>query len=182
MRIKRIRFIVILFIIFASVFSMSFAITRWYTDTLLDVWSVDSGKHLDWSGTTQYLGNWYTGINIWNNYKNGVIREDVLATINDVTISDVSFIATNINARTEQFGTGHSEGTTIKFATSQMNQLSNLKKDIVCTHEIGHTLGLNENRNSTIHVMYDDMTYNTSNNNLSAEDKSNYDYMYNFKY
>lgn len=63
-----------------------------------------------------------------------------------------------------------------------MDQLSNLKKDIVCTHEIGHTLGLNENNSSTQNVMYQDMSYNSSNNVLSAQDRMNYDYMYNNKY
>ena len=180
-KVEKILFVLVLFIIFISIFSISFATSR-ATYAVLNVWSVDSGKHLDWSGTTQYWGNWWTGINTWNNYKNGVIRQDGALTVNDVTISDVSFIATGVNARTEQKGTGHSLATTIKFATSQMDQLSNLKKDIVCTHEIGHTLGLNENNGSTQNVMYQDMSYNSSNNVLSAQDKMNYDYMYNNKY
>lgn len=152
-KVERILFILVFLIISLSVFSISFA-TGGVTYEVLNVWSVDSGKHLNWSGTTQYWGNWWIGVNTWNNYKSGVIRQDSGLTVNDVTISDVPFIAPDVNARTEQKGIGHSLATTIKFATSLMDQLSNLKKDIVCTHELGHTLGLNENNNSTQNVMY----------------------------
>lgn len=159
------------------------AATRWYVYHVLNVWSVDSGKHLDWSGSTSYSSNWNTGVSTWNNYKSGVIRKDTILTTNDVTISDVASLPSNIVAQTTQYGTGHSSGSTIKFSTAQMNSLSSTKKNIVCTHEIGHTLGLDENNdNGTTLVMYNNIANNTSNNVLHSEDKFNYDYMYNNSY
>ena len=55
---------------------------------ILDWHLVDSGNHLDWSGSTGYQTQFNAAVNIWNNYKSGVIRKDSWNTINDVTISD----------------------------------------------------------------------------------------------
>lgn len=58
-----------------------------------------------------------------------------------------------------------------------------MKTNIVCTHELGHPLGLDENNdNGTSVVMYNNIANQTSNNVLHSEDKFNYDYMYNNKY
>lgn len=165
-----------------------FSVSAWFIYHVLIVWSVDSGKHLDWSGSTAYSSNWNTGVNTWNNYKSGVIRKDGLLTVSDVTISDVSSLYGNTIALTVQSYTGSggkSSSATIKFSIPQMNSLSSIKKTIVCTHELGHTLGLDENNNSTGGtnvVMYNIINSNTSNNVLHNEDKMNYDYMYNNKY
>lgn len=159
------------------------AAVNWYSYHVLPVWSVDSGKHLDWSGSTVYSSNWNAGVNTWNNYKSGVIRKDTILTENDLTISDVSSLPSNVVAVTTQYGSGHLSGSTIKFSTSKMNKLTTAKKNIVCTHEIGHALGLDENNdNGTSVVMYNVISNNTSNNVLHSEDKFNYDYMYNNKY
>ena len=160
---------------------------RWgYNYAVLNVWSVDSGKHLDWSGSTAFLSNFNTGVNTWNEYKSGVIRKDTLTTINDITISDASALTGNAVAQTTQHGTGKSISSTIKFHTTKMNSLSTMKKNIVCTHELGHALGLDENNNRGTHlIMYNEIntnTSNTSNNVLSSDDKANYDYMYDNKY
>lgn len=179
---KKIFLTFLLIILSISIFSISFAASRWYTLCVLSVWSVDSGKHLDWSGSTQYSSNWNTGVNTWNNYISGVIRQDTISTINDVTISDVPQLTGNVIATTTQYGTGHSSNSTIQFSVARMNTLTNLQRTIVCSHEIGHTLGLDENQTSYSHIMFDDITYNSSNNVLSSEDKSNYTYMYNNKY
>lgn len=51
---------------------------------------IDAGGHLDWSDEgTKYLSQWKSAVNMWNDYKPGVIREDTGSTINDVEISDV---------------------------------------------------------------------------------------------
>lgn len=176
----------ILAILLVTLIGFPFAVkasVRWYVYHVLKVWSVDNGKHLDWSGSTSYSSNWNAGVSTWNNYKSGVIRKDSLLVQNDLTISDVETLPSNTVAITTQYGTGHSSGSTIKFSKAQMNGLSNLERNIVCTHEIGHALGLDENNdNGTSLVMYNNIYDNSSNNILHSEDKFNYDYMYDNKY
>lgn len=156
---------------------------KWYIYHVLNVWSVDSGKHLDWSGTMNYMQNFYNGINVWNNYKNGVIRKDTLLTINDITIKSVNDISGNTVAVTIQTGSGKSSSSRIEFSTSKMSNLTDNQRNIACTHELGHALGLDENNNSGKNViMYNNLSDNSSNNVLHNEDKINYDYMYNNKY
>ena len=38
--------------------------------------NVDSGGHLDWDYDTTYYSQTVWGMNLWNGYKSGVIRED----------------------------------------------------------------------------------------------------------
>lgn len=185
--IKQILLIIVLTIgLIAIPFAVSAMTARWYSYHVLNVWSVDSGKHLDWSGSTIYLSYFNTGVNTWNNYKSGVIRKDGVLTVNDVTISDVSDLSGNTVALTTQWhdgSGGKSSSATIQFSTTKMNNLSDMQKTIVCTHELGHTLGLDENNdNGTSVVMYNNIDNQTSNNVLHSEDKFNYDYMYNNKY
>lgn len=172
------------FVLFCAV---PFVASAWVLTHVLNVWSVDSGKHLDWSGSTAYSSNFTTGVNTWNAYKSGVIRKDGLLTVNDVTISDVSSLSGNTVALTTQYYTGSggkSTSATIKFSTPQINNLTSAKRNIVCTHELGHTLGLDENNDSgsTSIIMYNNIANNTSNNVLHSQDKLNYDYMYDTKY
>ena len=45
---------------------------------------IDAGGHLDWSDEgTKYLSQWKSAVNMWNDYKPGVIREDTGSTINE---------------------------------------------------------------------------------------------------
>lgn len=182
---KKIIFIMLFFILLISIFSLSFAAARWYTYHVNDYWCVDSGKHLDWSGTSTYLSYWNTGVNTWNDYKSGVIREDTALTVNDVTICDAETISSGVAATTATTATnGVGKGTAvITFSKEKMNTLSTVKKNITCTHEIGHALGLAENNdNGTSVIMYNVIDLQTSNNVLHSEDKLNYDYMYSYKY
>ena len=62
-----------------------------YQTAILQSWSlVDSGKHLDWGGSSQYIEQFKSAVNIWNGYKSGVIREDDISIVQDVTIKDKS--------------------------------------------------------------------------------------------
>lgn len=139
-------------------FSTTTAILSWHL--------VDSGKHLDWSGSTAYLSQFNAAVTTWNNYKSGVIRKDSWNTINDVTISDFSEVSSVA-------GVTSSNGT-IKFNKYVMNDLSSDKRKNVCIHELGHALGLAHNLNGD--VMY---TYVSSVISLSANDKASYDLSYN---
>lgn len=40
---------------------------------------VDNGKHLDWDGGTKYLDDWYDSVQVWEDYKPGVIRKDSIS-------------------------------------------------------------------------------------------------------
>ena len=151
---KKFTIIILFALMLFAVTIISYAATTYHVK---DNWCVDSGKHLDWSGSTIYSNNWDTGVNTWNNYKSGVIRKDTLLTINDVTISDVSDLSGNTVAYTlTTYPVGGGKGkATIQFSTTKMNVLSQIKRNIVCTHEIGHTLGLSENNdNGTDVIMY----------------------------
>jgi hypothetical protein len=150
---------------------------------VLTAWSVDDGKHMDWSGSITYISNWNTAVNLWNSYKSGVIRKDTLFTVNDVTISEGNTIPNNMLAITTQYGPGHSDESTVLFSKTEMSQLTNLQRSILCAHEIGHLLGLGDNYdNGTAVIMYPYPDESTSNNVLHAQDKLNYNYMYNNKY
>ncbi|RID82607.1 cell surface protein [Mesobacillus zeae] len=127
---------------------------------------VDSGKHLDWDGSTKYQTSFDSGKNVWNGYKSGVIRKDSAYVIQDVSISDYS----------EKSNTGAvtSSGGTIKFNSYVMDTLSSTEKKNVAIHELGHALGLAHNTSSD--VMY---AYITTNTSLSDNDKASYNAAYN---
>jgi hypothetical protein len=135
------------------------------TTSILDWHLVDSGKHLDWSGSTAYQDQFDSSVKVWNNYKSGVIRKDSLATINDVTISDYYEKSSTAGV------TSHSG--TIKFNTYKMEDYSTTKRKNVCIHELGHALGLEHNQQGD--VMY---AYVSTVTSLSANDKASYDKSY----
>lgn len=127
---------------------------------------VDSGKHLDWGGSTAYQKQFDAAVNTWNSYKAGVIRKDTVLTVKDVTISDYSEVSTTA-------GVASSAGT-IKFNAYCMESFSNAKKLNVCTHEIGHALGLAHNQEGDVMYMYvSDVT------TLTENDEASYDESYN---
>lgn len=132
---------------------------------ILDWHLVDSGNHLDWSGSTGYQTQFNAAVNIWNNYKSGVIRKDSWNTINDVTISDYYEVSSTAGV-TAKAGT-------IKFNTYQMDNYTTSKKRNVCAHELGHALGLAHNQKGDI--MY---TYVSIVTSLSANDKASYNASY----
>lgn len=146
-------------------------------------WCVDSGKHLDWDGSTIYSTEWNTAVTKWNNYKSGVIRKDTILINQDVKIQDVPALSSGAVAQTS-ISPSSGKGTgVISFSTSVMNGLGPLYKQIVCTHEIGHALGLRDNGgDGTSTIMHGSINTTTSNGNLTNADKINYDYMYNNKY
>ncbi|SQC54416.1 Uncharacterised protein [Listeria newyorkensis] len=134
--------------------------------TKLLTWDlVDSGKHLDWGGSTKYQSNFNKGVSVWNAYKKGVIRKDVWNTIEDVTLSDYSKKDTTA-AMTSPSGT-------IKYNKYNMDTLTTNEKNNVSIHELGHALRLAHN--GTSDVMYYLVSTKVT---LSINDKASYDAAY----
>lgn len=61
---KKISSIVIM-IIFCGLISFLVAVNAWYTYTiqLSQYWAADSGKHLDWSGSSKYISQFRMAVN-----------------------------------------------------------------------------------------------------------------------
>lgn len=134
----------------------------------LQTWDcVDSGKHMDWSGDTNYMTEWYNSVNTWNKYKPGVIRADRWNTICDIKIYDKSKGAGGAYA--EAWPSGK-----IYFFQKEMDSISEKRRQSVITHEIGHALGIAHNDNSKS-VMHE---YFTTVINLHEIDKKAYDAAY----
>lgn len=137
-----------------------------YAKTSIQTWHlVDSGKHLDWDGSTAYQTQFNAAVKVWNNYKSGVIREDSVSVIQDVAISDFYEVSTTA-------GRTYASGA-IKFNTYHMDGYSTTKKKNVCIHELGHALGLDHNEEGDI--MYE---YASTVTSLTSNDKESYDKSY----
>ena len=149
---------------------LSFPATASAATVKLLTWDlVDSGKHMDWDGSSQYQSSFNAGVNTWNNYKSGVIRKDSISVVQDVAISDYYEKSTTA-------GVTSSNGT-IKFNKYNMDSLSSAQKQNVATHELGHALRLAHNQSTD--VMY---AYVTSKTTLSTNDKASYDQAYKYNY
>lgn len=137
------------------------------TVAILDWALLDSDKHLDWDGSTKYQTLFNAAVNTWNAYKPGVIREDTWYYWEDVYISDYYEVSWTC-------GYTSSAGE-IKFNTYTMDNSgwTDLNRQNVCTHELGHALGLDHNQYNDI--MY---AYNSSRITLSENDKASYDASY----
>lgn len=134
---------------------------------------VDSGKHLDWDGSTKFMTEWYNSVNTWNAYKKGVIRVDRWNTLEDVKIMDKKLKDGSVLAETYPAGK-------IVFYIDAMERLSFVKRQSAATHEIGHALGLDHNKNSSS-VMRAKISLKASEYkyaDLDIEDKLAYDEAY----
>ena len=130
---------------------------------------VDSGKHLDWDGKTEYKSQFESAIKVWNSYKKGVIRKDNLVRWQDLAVSDCFEVST-------MAGITFSNGI-IRFNKYNMDMFNYNQKKNVCIHELGHALGLGHNTSGDI--MY---AYATAKVKLSYNDKKSYDYAYKHLY
>lgn len=135
------------------------------TTSLLTWDLVDSGKHLDWVGTSNYISQYNSAVNTWENYKSGIIRKDTLGTLKDMTISDYSEVSSTAGIT--------SPNGTLKFNSTNMDDFSDIQKENVALHELGHALGLAHNTSSDVMYMYVSTRIA-----LSTNDKASYDLAY----
>jgi hypothetical protein len=126
---------------------------------------VDSGKHCDWGGSSQYLSLFAGGITKWEAYKPGIIRKDTIGTISDLCVRD-TFIVNDENATTSSNGQ-------LFFNTYNMDNLNVFHQAMVATHEMGHALGLGHNEAGNIMYLFD-----TAQCELGVYDKTSYDAAY----
>ncbi|MDR2045132.1 MAG: M57 family metalloprotease [Clostridium sp.] len=128
--------------------------------------NVDSGGHLDWDYNTTYYSQTVWGMNLWNHYKSGVIREDSLSVIQDLFVTDIN------SATAGYYGYRDKDNATIYFNIYGMSSLSANAKKSVAAHELGHALGLGHNPSNTNAVMTGAAYFPTV---LVQDDKDSYD-------
>ncbi|MDR0697029.1 MAG: cell surface protein [Christensenellaceae bacterium] len=125
--------------------------------------SVDSGKHLDWGGKSNYMPQFTDAIKTWENHKSGIIRKDTIFIVEDVTISDYYEISTIVAIS--------SSNGKIKFNQYNMDSNTNAQNQNVCTAMIGYHLGLG------VSDYYKDVMYTYTNSviALSENDIASFD-------
>ncbi|WNY27648.1 M57 family metalloprotease [Methanolapillus ohkumae] len=156
----------IILVLLLLTFMISMVAPTFGATVVLQNWDlVDSGKHLDWGGSTAYQSEFNSSVTTWNNYKSGVIRKDSVLNLKDVTISDYSAVD-------GKAGVTSSSGT-LKFNKYYMVDFNTNVRKNVCTHELGHALGLDHNQQGD--VMHSQVTSVCT---LSANDKASYDAAY----
>lgn len=127
---------------------------------------VDSGKHLDWDSDTKYVSTVRSAVDLWEEHRSGVIREDSLLVIQDVFISDYNEV-TNTIAYTSASGK-------IKLNDDHFDSMTPNQRLHTVTHEFGHALGLDHTSGKN-DIMQQGKLALTS---LSQTDKDSYDEAY----
>ena len=164
--IRNLKKIFILLLVISLVVSIQGGFSVKAAATLAEWHLVDSGKHLDWDGNTNFMVQFKAAVNIWNEHKAGVIRKDNWKIVEDVSVSDY-FTDDAMPFRVLSSGK-------IKFNQYYMDSYDNAKKTNACVKAIGRALGLAYTKNSQ------DVMFITPNyvKNLSDNDKDSYNKAY----
>lgn len=129
--------------------------------------SVD-GSIIAWGGTTTYSSQCSSGRSTWNALGKISITPDTIWTIEDLTYKDTSSRLYYWNGLWQQnFGADY-----VWLHTYNMRGYSFNDVQGVCTHEMGHALGLS-------HSIWGNVMYSSSvRTTLGAQDTSDYSYLY----
>lgn len=133
--------------------------------------NVDSGGHLDWDYSTDYLSECRSAQGLWNSYKSGVIREDTFTTIQDLYVYDYYSASTTVmGARNQFYSIIKLNG--YYFDSGNPQSLTYLERKKVVIHEFGHALGLGHNTTNNDAIMKQGRFDYGS---LHQDDKDSYD-------
>lgn len=145
---------------------------------------VDLTGHCDWDGSSQYMSMVRKATNTWNNYiGDEVLRPDAWNRTQDVYIKDVDSDPEHNGAfgktysKTYHEGLDFSRAATIELYLDQMENFeSNLQRQKVVTHELGHALGLYEFHPDLGNIMCQgSFAYGTS---IGLDDKAQFSKVY----
>ena len=122
----------------------------------IDTWDlVDIGKKCDWDCDSKYSSMVTKATNAWNNYiGNIVFRPDAWNVVQDVKIRDLDTDPTGNGVLGRTYANNILDNgvyaSSIYFYIDKMEELqSDLQRQKVVMHELGHALGLDENREIT---------------------------------
>ncbi len=133
--------------------------------------SVDEGE-VRWGGSTVYTTQWNAAISTWNALNKIYIAPDTIWTYEDLTLSDVNRSDVVWAGKYGYYWIGSDS---LQLNSYYLNSYSSARKQNVATHELGHSLGLNES--ITGNVMYPYVTPQTT---LGNQDVSDYRYLWGY--
>lgn len=130
--------------------------------------SVD-GKVIAWGGKTTYSSACSSAMSTWNALKKISITPDTIWTIEDMTYKDTSYKIYSWYGAWEYNSSGADK---LWMNTYNSASLSSGQLQSVCTHELGHALGLAHSIINNVMYAY---SWDTA---LGSQDKSDYSYLY----
>lgn len=133
--------------------------------------SVD-GTVIAWGGTTTYSSQCASAMATWNALGKISITPDTVWTIEDLTFIDVNSTSSWYawyGLWNQRLG---SDALYLNKSSTYMGSLTSAKQQSVCTHELGHSLGLAHSIINNVMYKY---SWDTS---LGKQDKSDYSYLY----
>ena len=137
--------------------------------------SVRSGG-ISYVGTTRYGNQVGQAANIWNSRRAGNSRAPML--VNMINVTGPSQYGT-VYVYDQALGTLAPEGAwrqhEILFNTSILNNLSNTSVLSTVAHELGHSIGLNDNTGNSQNIMWYLQNGRTS---VGLDDITSYNYLY----
>jgi len=132
---------------------------------------VDSSKHLDWDANqSKYESYIIRAANKWNAYKPGVLRPDSASVVQDVRIVDVNKPEATWDGNCDRLLAD------IHMNAAKLDKYTDTEHILTTAlHELGHALGLADNDNTILNVMY---PYNYGMIAFWIDDEASYDAAY----